>query len=155
MKVRAGLLEIDYTSYDSDSTNRTTSLLLPAWTDMFSQSVHSDVDTAQVCAGNTGQRRNLPLWGCYENTNECGIAKHAMDIACNTMCLWSENVGICCGQYGAPDTLKQVYDIYSTPRNLNQQMKMSLTASWRQATLDLVQNCIIPSGSVNKRHVGV
>ena len=107
MKVRAGLLEIDYTSYDSDSTNHKTSLLLPAWTDVFSQSVHSDVDTAQVCAGNTGQCRTL-LRACYGNTNECGVAKHAMDIACNTMC---ENVGLCCGLCDVPDTLKQVCDI--------------------------------------------
>jgi len=40
-----------------------TSPLLPAWTRMFRQSVHSGIDTAQPCAGNdiAGQRGNLPL----------------------------------------------------------------------------------------------
>ncbi len=60
---------------------------------MFSQSVNCDMDTAQLSTGNdiAGQNGSLLLRGCFGNTNECGMERHAMDTACNTVPVEKEN----------------------------------------------------------------
>lgn len=88
---------LECTSHDSDSTNG------KRRRHVLSQSDPSGVDTASLCAGNdiAGQLSNLPLWGCFGNTNECVMAKHARQRA--IPCQWRENKGIRCGLYGAPE----------------------------------------------------
>lgn len=105
---------------------------------MFSQSVHRYVDTAQLCAVSdiAGQHSYLPLWGCYGNTNECRMAKHAEDTACNTVSVVREHWNSLWTIWYSRNTMTKgrpgVWD--NILRNLNQQMLMSLMASWRQAT---------------------